>query len=73
MRDIYNRIAKLEKLTDHSGFLTVVYTDGTTRKRDGGSCIELALNEPDNIMCFEGGDGALADLLTGLLDNTFQD
>lgn len=67
MRDVCRRIAKLEKLADHSGYITVVYTDGTTRKLDGGSCIELAFNKPDNIVRFEGGDGMLADLLTGLL------
>lgn len=65
--NIASRLAKLERMADFSGYITVVYTDGTTRKLDGGSCIELALNEPDNIVRFEGGDGMLADLLTGLL------
>lgn len=70
MKDIYKRIAKLEKLTDHSGFLTVTFRDGTKRKLDAGTCIDIVRDTHNDVVAFEGGDGKLASLFNGLLDNT---
>ncbi len=65
--NIASRPAKLERMADFNGYITVVYTDGTKRECDGGSCIDLVLNNTDNIASFEGGPGVLVGLLSELL------
>ena len=65
--NITSRLVRLERLTSRSGYITVSYSNGTKRKLDGGSCIDLALHRPDDIANFEGGPGVLADLLNELL------